>query len=74
MDGLRCAVCKEHFLVGESVKLIANTGVVSENGRVIYDFDVNEEGDQEICAVHPRCGVITLHFIREGVPQSITVL
>ncbi len=70
MEGLRCAVCKERFVVGDSVRVIGDTTVSSD---AIYEFDMNDEGEQEICAIHPNCGTIVLHFERYGEERAIAI-
>lgn len=73
MEGLRCAVCKERFYVGQYVRLIGDATVTNEKHRVSYNFNINEEGEQEICAIHPKCGLVVLHFDKDGEGRSIAL-
>ena len=70
MEGLRCAVCRDRFVIGEKVQLIANITVV--DGK--YSFDINEEDEQEICAIHPDHGTIVLLYNVGGEARSMVIL
>ena len=70
MEGLRCAVCRDRFLIGEKIHVVGNM-TARDDG---YEFDINSDKQQEICAIHSNCGKITLHFAgRDGKQCHITI-
>lgn len=73
VSGLRCAVCRDRFVAGDSIQVIGNvTAVLTEDG-VQFPFNVNDDMQQELCAVHSTCCIVVLLYKHDDEQHQIIV-